>query len=51
MDVKLDDEVSTEKKTEQSDMTVRGRVFDQTKPETFNQVLSERTIHFHREYI
>lgn len=37
VDISLDDD-ETEKKSENNDLTVRGRVFDQTKPETFNQV-------------
>lgn len=28
------------KAKEENDLTVRGRVFDQTKPETFNQVIN-----------
>lgn len=28
------------KNMEENDFTVRGRVFDQTKPETFNQVIA-----------
>lgn len=33
-----EDEPKNVKNAESNDITVRGRVFDQTKPETFNQV-------------
>ena len=33
-----EDEPKNVKNAEANDITVRGRVFDQTKPETFNQV-------------
>lgn len=37
VNISMDDDEQTQK-TEVADPTVRGRVFDQTKPESFNQV-------------
>lgn len=36
----MDDDDLAEKKGDNNELTVRGRIFDQTKPETFNQVCS-----------
>lgn len=34
-----EDDIIPEKQPDPNDVTVRGRAFDQTKPETFNQVI------------
>lgn len=36
---------SSSKIKDENDLTVRGRVFDQSKPETFNQVIHPHIIH------
>lgn len=38
LDIKLDDDDMGRDKADNNETTVRGRIFDQTKPETFNQV-------------